>query len=121
LFFQEHVLGRRDFRRDARLLAATAAIVEDVSHDAGAIGYVGLAYARDALHTVKVLPISPRPGTPAIAPTLETVACGAYPLARPLKFYAAEPRKAAIAAFVAFCLSPEGQDIVRRSGYVVAD
>ncbi|MCU0959850.1 MAG: phosphate ABC transporter substrate-binding protein [Pirellulaceae bacterium] len=121
LFFQEQVLGRRDFRRDARLLAATAAIVEDVSNDVGAIGYVGLAYARDAGDTVKVVPISPAPGAAAIEPSLETVTSGVYPLARPLRFYVAEPHDARADAFIAFCLSPAGQEIVRQSGYVVAD
>jgi phosphate transport system substrate-binding protein len=45
VFFQEHVLQKRDYATSVRLMPATSAIIESVASDKTAIGYVGLGYA----------------------------------------------------------------------------
>ena len=118
VFFQEHVLMKKDFRRDARLLPATAAIVQSVSEDEGAIGYVGLGYAEEAGAAVRVLPIKRSENAPPFAPSKTTVLSEDYSIARPLLLYAVGKPSARVAEFIEFCLSKEGQTLVRKSGYV---
>jgi phosphate transport system substrate-binding protein len=56
----------------------------------------------------------------AVFPTTETVESGAYqPLSRPLFIYVnkASLKKPAVAAFLRFYISPEGQELVAETGY----
>lgn len=121
LFFQQHVLRRQDFRASARLLPATSAIVQSVAEDQGAIGYVGLGYALDALDSVKSVAIKGSPDGQAIEPSMESVRSDRYPITRQLRLYTSGEPTGVAASFVAFCLGPEGQSIVQETGYVVAD
>jgi phosphate transport system substrate-binding protein len=117
-FFQEHVLKNKDYTPKAKLMAATSAIIESVSADKGAIGYVGLGYALAAGDKVKVLAVKADANSPAVMPSDATVTSGKYPIARPLYLYVNAKMPADIKAFVDFCLSDAGQAIVRESGYV---
>ncbi len=118
VFFQEHVLSKEDFAPTTLLMPATSSIVQSVSSDVNTIGYVGLGYAAEARDKVKVLPIKATADMPAVVPTDETVANGTYYIARPLYLYTNGEPTGANAEFIAFCLSEEGQQIVRRAGYV---
>ena len=120
VFFEEHVLLRRDFRQDTRLLPATSAIVQAVSKDVGAIGYVGLGYAKDAGDAIRVLPIRRSEESEAVAASREDVITGDYAITRPLHLYAPGPPTGLTERFIEFCLSAEGQAIVQRTGYVAA-
>ena len=120
VYFQEHVLLKRDFRSDARMLPATSIMVQSVSEDKGAIGYVGLGYAIDARNSVKLLPIRRTSGDPAILPSDGTVQSGEYSIARPLQLFTPDEPSRLAAAFIEFCLGQEGQEIVRETGYVTA-
>lgn len=120
VFFQEHVLLKRDYRADARMMPATSVIVQAVSEDEGAIGYVGLGYAMEARGSVKILSIRPASGEPAVKPSEESVVSGKYAITRPLRLFTSEEPSGLTAAFIEFCLGREGQEIVREIGYVVA-
>ncbi len=118
VYFQEHVLGKRDFSPDARLLPANSAVVQSVAADQGAVGYVGYGFAVEGRGSVTSLAISPGQDQPAVEPSADSIHSGRYVLARPLRLFTlGEPRGLA-AAFVEFCLSADGQTIVRRTGYV---
>jgi len=117
-FFQEHVLKNKDYTPKAKLMAATSAIIESVSADKGAIGYVGLGYALAAGDKVKVLAVKADANSPAVMPSDATVTSSKYPIARPLYLYVNARMPADVKAFVDFCLSDAGQAIVRESGYV---
>lgn len=53
-----------------------------------------------------------------VAPTVGTARDGSYPLSRPLFLVTDGPPAGAAKRFVDFVLSPEGQELVRRHGYV---
>jgi phosphate transport system substrate-binding protein len=118
VFFQEHVLKNKDYTPKAKLMPATSAIIEAVSSDKGAIGYVGLGYALAAGNKIKILAVKADANSPAIIPSDQTVIDGTYPVARPLYLYVSSKASQNAAAFVDFCLSDAGQTIVRESGYV---
>ncbi len=118
VFFQEHVLKKQDYTASARLMPATAAIVESVASDKGAIGYVGLGYAVNAKNRVKVLPVKAHEQSPAVEATEDTVRAGKYPIARPLHCYTNGKPKGLTDQFLKFCLGREGQAIVREQGFV---
>ncbi len=120
VFFQEHILDQQDYAQSVRLMPATSAIIQSVSTDRGAIGYVGIGYAHDAGQRVKVLKIKATETGPAVAPSEATVRSGEYSIARPLFFYTNGAPTGAAKRFVDFCLSAEGQRIVRETGYVPA-
>lgn len=118
VFFQEHVLKKKDYTPKAKLMPATSAIIESVSSDEGAIGYVGLGYALAAKDKVKILAVKADANSTAVIPSDETVTSGSYPIARPLYLYVKSKTPENITAFVSFCLSDAGQAIVRKAGYV---
>lgn len=118
VFFQEHVLKKRDYGVDVRLMPATSAIVQGVEADAGAIGYIGLGYAHDAADKVKILAVKAAADQPAVSPTIETVRSKEYSIARALYYYTAGEPTGAVKDFIDFCLGPEGQRIVEEDGYV---
>lgn len=118
VFFQEHVLNKQDYTPKARLMPATSAIIQSVSEDALAIGYVGLGYALEAKGKVKVLRIKAKDDAPSVEPSEDTVRSGAYSISRPLYFYMDDAASASAKAFVEFCLSERGQAIVREVGFV---
>lgn len=116
VYFQEHVLEKKDYASTVRLMPSTAAITKSVTDDKWAIGYGGVAYAEHA--AVKTIRVKTTPGSPAIAPTEATVHDGTYPISRPLFLYTNGTPTANLKAFIDFCLSDEGQKIVTETGYI---
>ena len=118
VFFQEMVLNKHDFTQDAKLLPATSAIIQSVSSDKWAIGYVGLGYAAAASDKVKIVAIKVDENSPAVMPSDKTVKSGEYPIARPLYLYLNGKPRGTLKDFVDFCLNTEGQKVVSQTGYV---
>jgi phosphate transport system substrate-binding protein len=114
-FFKEHVLNKKNFSPSALLMPATGAIVQSVKQTKGAIGYVGLAYLEN---TVKALEVSYDKGVTFVAPSVESAKSKKYPVTRPLYYYYLKAIEKDVKPFVSFILSPEGQDIVLKEGYV---
>jgi phosphate transport system substrate-binding protein len=114
-FFRQHALGNEDFRLGSRDLNGSKEVVELVAVTPTAIGYSGMGYATRA---VKMLRVSAKAGAPAVAPTVEAVHDGGYPLARSLHLYTLGEPEGAVAGYVEWILSPGGQKVVADSGYV---
>lgn len=114
-FFKEHVMNKKNYAATALLMPATGAIVQSVSQTAGAIGYVGLAYLEK---DVKALKVSYDKGKNFIAPSVEAAKNKTYPITRPLYYYYLASVDKQVKPFVDFVLSPEGQKIVLKEGYV---
>jgi phosphate transport system substrate-binding protein len=118
VFFQEMVLKKQDYMQDAKLMPATSAIIQSVSTDKLAIGYVGLGYALAAKDKVKIVAVKADDNSPAVMPSDQTVKTGQYPIARPLFLYLNGEPKGTVKKFMDFCLSVKGQAVVTDTGYV---
>lgn len=118
VFFQEHVMNKEDYTPAARLLPGTSALVQAVAADRWTIAYVGLGFAEEAHGKVKALAIQSPGQSAAVLPSEETIKAGSYAISRPLFFYTNGAPQGANKEFVDFCLSPTGQNIVRKAGYV---
>ncbi|UCE19805.1 MAG: phosphate ABC transporter substrate-binding protein [Gemmatimonadota bacterium] len=121
VFFQDLVLGKKDYSPKMKQMNGNAQIMDAVKTDANSIGYVGVGYVYDERDNVqkgiKVLKVSLSDG-PAYAPTnVDDVKSGRYPIARPLFQTINGKPKGAVKDFVAFELGPEGQKIVEEQGF----
>ena len=116
VFFQEHVLKKQDYTPNARLMPATSSIIQTVEADKWAIGYVGLGYALEAGDRVKILAIDD--GNGPVLPNNETVKSGEYSISRPLHLYSNGTPTGLAKKFIDFCMSPQGQQIVQKTGYI---
>ncbi|MCX7975080.1 MAG: PstS family phosphate ABC transporter substrate-binding protein [Candidatus Aminicenantes bacterium] len=122
VFMQELVLGNKNYSTEMREMIGNAQIVEAVIQDQGGIGYVGVGYVFDKDGKIrkglKVLNISKDEKSPAYSP-LDKAAIddGRYPIARPLYLATNGKPSPAIADFISFIISEEGQKIVEREGF----
>ena len=112
-FFTEKVMGTTNTAATMLEKNSNGAIQSSVAPNPGAIGYVGLGYL-DA--TVRAIPLSVDGA--AVAPTLENVVNGRYPVARELYFVTSGGATGLAQDFVAFALSSEGQQIVEKQGFI---
>lgn len=113
-YFKEHVLKNEDFADRVQSLPGTAAVVNAISKDPYGIGYGGIAWAAD----VRDLLVKPNDSTPGVAPTLETVTNGSYPISRELYWFTNGKPEGRIKQLVNWVLSAEGQQIADETGYV---
>ena len=115
-YFREAVLGKtRDFRLGTIDMHGSKDVVELVARTPGAIGYSGMGYATDR---VRMLRIARKHGETAYAPTVPNTQKGIYPVARPLFMYTLGEPEGELRDYLEWIHSPEGQDLVVRSGYV---
>jgi phosphate transport system substrate-binding protein len=139
VFFQEHVLGKKNYSPEMKRMNGNAQIVEGVIQDKAGIGYVGVGYVYDTKSGevrkgLKVLKVAKDANSPVYSPLDKAaVDAGKYPLARPLfqstvdagKYPLARPLfqstngkpSGAILDFIKFETGPEGQKIVEREGF----
>jgi phosphate transport system substrate-binding protein len=106
---------KAEYAPSMRQMNGNAQIVEGVKADEGAIGYVGVGYAREP--GIKVLSLS-RDGSSYYSPLdKEAVDAGDYPLARPLYQYTNGKAKGDAKALIEFELGKAGQKIVEEEGF----
>jgi phosphate transport system substrate-binding protein len=117
-YFKEHVLKKGDFKDTVKEQPGSAAVVNGVANDRGAIGYSGIGYVTSE---VRALPLSPKHTEKPVEPTFDNALNGKYPLARMLYIYVGkrpdQPLSPAVREFLKFVLSKQGQDIVVKDGY----
>jgi phosphate transport system substrate-binding protein len=107
-FLRQHILEGRPFAEAIRTAPHTRAVIELVAANPNALGYGGVAYGPELIHS----------RIDGIEPTSENVRDGSYPLARYLYLFAAGPLEGHILGFVNWVLSDEAQRIVREVGYI---
>jgi phosphate transport system substrate-binding protein len=111
--FASTVLRGAKLREDAKVFEDSAALVDAVAADEGAIGFVGLSLVGGAkavaLHDGEAQPLFP---------TVFTVATEDYPLSRRLRLYTVPTPPQLARSFVQFALSDEGQRVVDEAGFV---
>lgn len=94
-------------------------IVQGVAGSPGSLGWVGFAYFEENADILKALQVDGGEG--CVEPTIESIASGEYPIARPLYIYVnaqAADENAALAAFIDFYMSDEGRASAAEVGYV---
>ncbi len=77
-------------------------VIEGISNTAGGFGWVGFAFASAAGDAVKVLEVLNEETGQCVAPSLETIADGSYPVSRSLYLYVNTARVAENPALVDF-------------------
>ena len=112
-FFKDNVLMGADYAPQTQTLPGTAAVVNAVSKDENGIGYGGAAYAKG----IKEVKVKKDTNSPALAPNLETIQAGTYPISRDLFWYTRIKPTGDAKKFLDYVLSPKGQGIVKEVGY----
>jgi phosphate transport system substrate-binding protein len=121
VYFKEHILRKNDpnskeeFAPSALLLPSSQAIADEVANNPVAIGYYGMGYISTKQ---KPILVASDEKSEYIAPTIENVVKGKYPISRPLFLYTNGEPAGLVKKFVDFVLSKEGQDIVLATDFV---
>jgi phosphate transport system substrate-binding protein len=121
VFFLEEIVKLGDkknpneFACDVLMMPSSQAIVEEVSSNSSAIGYIGMGYMSKNL---KEVAIAKDERSPFVSPTIQTVLGKTYPISRSLLFYTNGKPQANVKTFVDFVLSPKGQEIVKKMDFV---
>lgn len=113
-FFKESVLKNKNYMAGSLSMPATGAIIQSVSQTKGAIGYVGLAYVSPRIKTLSVSYDDTHYATPSV----ENATNKSYPIVRPLYYYYNVKNKDQVDPLLQFILSSQGQDIIKKSGYI---
>ncbi len=107
--FWEKLLNKGPIAADANVVASNGAMKTAVAQDKSAIGYVGIGHVDQSIKAVIL---------DGVAATQENAMNGSYPVVRKLYMNTkGEPSKL-VKAFIDFIMSPEGADIITKSGYL---
>ncbi|MDD4875755.1 MAG: phosphate ABC transporter substrate-binding protein [Dehalococcoidales bacterium] len=124
LFFKEQVVQMKglptedkklEYGNKVLFLPSTEEGVSEVAKNANAIFYPGLGYVTDE---IKTLAIKKTADSMGVFPSIETSLDGTYSIARPLLYYTNGVPTGIPNAFIDYCLSDEGQAIVKGIGFV---
>jgi len=105
----ELILHKAKVTPKAQLQASNGAIVQAISKNRYAIGYIGFGYLNK---NVKPLTVN------GIQATMQTALAKQYPIARPLYMYTNGDPKGETAGYIKFVLSPAGQKLVAKEGFI---
>jgi phosphate transport system substrate-binding protein len=108
--WKELAMKKRDYASGSQKMAGHEQIAAEVGKNPNGVGYVGLAYMKAA--GIKVLPIDGQ------MPSQKAVIDKTWPYARPTFYYTNGEPAGVARQFVDFTLSPVGQKIVDRVGFV---
>lgn len=121
-YFTEAIVGKaKSSRGDFTASEDDNVLVQGVASDVNAIGYFGYAYYEENQDKLRAVPIIAKAGSPAVAPSPESVKNGSYqPLARPIFIYVnadAASKKPEVKSFIDFYLAQAPQ-LVKEVKYV---
>jgi phosphate transport system substrate-binding protein len=122
VYFLEEVVRRGEsdntdiFAPQTLLMPSSVGITSEIRRNPNAIGYDGLGYV-DTEHE-KILAVARDDDSPFVSPSVETASDNSYPLSRNLFMYTAGEPTGAVADYLEWILSPDGQQIVADLGFV---
>ena len=119
-YFREHVCGKKDgkqreFRGGISELNGSSEVVENVSKTPTGLGYSGMGYKTPNVNWLKV---SNKKGESVVEPGADVARNGKYPIARKLYLYTAGDPTGELKDYINWILSPAGQKIVEKEGFV---
>lgn len=119
-YFKKAVCGKGvEFKKGAKSMPGSTAVVELVSTTKNAIGYSGMGYKNDHVNWLAVYDEN---NADAIEPTVDNVKAGKYPIARPLYLYTVGEPEGAVATYINWIKSMAGQEILVTEKFVpIAD
>lgn len=107
--WEKKILHKAKVTPKAQMQASNGAVVQTVSKNKYAVGYIGLGYLNKSVKALKVN---------GIEATVATALSGTYPVARPLFMFTNGWPEGTVSDFINFVVGPEGQEIVKKEGYV---
>jgi len=107
--WSELVMKKAKVSPRAQLQASSGAIVQAVSKNRYAIGYIGLGYLDKTTKPLKVN---------GVVASEKTALDKSYPVSRFLYMYTDGEPKGNVGKYIDFVLSPEGQKLVAKEGFV---
>ncbi len=108
--WEKKVMKKERVMPAAQVMASNGAIVQAVSNNKHALGYIGIGYLNDSVQPLKV---------EGVEGTKESTLNGTFPISRPLFMFTNGWPEGDTLNFVNYMLNPEkGQKHVEKSGYV---
>jgi len=107
--WEEKVMKKERVFPGALLLASNGAIVQAVSKNPNAIGYIGLGYMDSS---IKMLTVN------GITGSKETTLNKSFPVSRPLYMYTPVKLAGEIKTFMDYMVSGKGQKLVEEEGFI---
>ncbi|KUG25104.1 phosphate abc transporter [hydrocarbon metagenome] len=108
IYFREHILEEKNYCQSAVVLPTTESIIDYINKNENAIGYGGIGY-KEGITLAKVN---------GIEASIETARNDTYPITRYLHFFTSNTPSGVVKDFIVWVLSPNGQKIIKNSGYI---
>lgn len=115
VYFRDDVLRRNikgaseEYSPNALFLPSNVALKQEVINTQGAIAYIGMGYMDDTVKSLKI---------DGVEASFDNISQKKYSIARGIFWYADKGRTGTAKALVDFMLSPKGQEIVKKEGFV---
>ena len=107
--WEEKVMKKERVFPGALLQASNGAIVQAVSNNPNAVGYIGLGYMDNS---VKMLSVN------GITGSKETTLNKSFPVSRPLYMYTPDQPAGDVKKFLDYMISKKGQKLVEEEGFI---
>jgi len=118
-YFREHICGKdgkqHEYRAGISEMNSSAEVVENVTKTPTGLGYSGMGYKTPNVNWLK---ISNKKGEPSIEPGLEVARSGTYPISRRLYVFTVGEPTGELKEYIEWILSPAGQRIVEKEGFL---
>ena len=113
-FFKEHVIrggekNNLEYGPETLYMPSNEAIKQEVKSNKYAIGYIGMGYMDDSVHSLAI---------DGITPSKENVSNKTYPIAREVYWYVPSERTGTMKELVDFAISADGQSVVESEGFI---
>ncbi len=108
LYFKDHVLEGSEYCDDAVVIPTTPEIIDFVEKNENAIGYGSIGYQGNVV----------RARIEGVEPSEANARNDTYPITRYLHFFTTNVPKGIVKNFIDWVLSPDGQRVVKQSGFI---
>ncbi len=115
VYFKEHILrkgnekGPEEFASSVLFLPSNEALKQEIEKSKGAIAYLGMGYVDNSVKEITV---------DGVEANLANVKSKKYPISRGVYWYTDKKLEGTTKDLVNFMLSPKGQEIVKKEGFV---